>query len=249
MGRLSVVRSLSCFKSQTDNGLVSRDSHPSGSPSASSQAQQFPSGSYTFTTALANVTTNCTSNPDTFSCYPYSVYSPADPSRSSAAFTWVIAPAAFCSDADPRYVVSAPASPFAPSFSNVSMVLVDGGQATERLTFNFPMDIAVVPSKPLVAGRDTAATCYFNGTVMSATVWTRMRASYPATITDVPAPVNASTAFAPWPFAVEVAQVQQAGAGVPDCLDSRGVSVGNFSVTGGSAAECGCWYSNTALPA
>ncbi|KAM7197797.1 hypothetical protein V8F20_006470 [Naviculisporaceae sp. PSN 640] len=84
-------------------------------------------------------------------------------------------------------------------------------------------------------------TCFFNTTLMSATIWTRMRADFPGNISGVPTPVNASRAgFAPWPFRIEVEEVDSAAAGgsssnsnsddvkesgtfvTPDCRDAEG---------------------------
>ncbi|KAK4215268.1 hypothetical protein QBC37DRAFT_129272 [Rhypophila decipiens] len=71
-------------------------------------------------------------------------------------------------------------------------------------------------------------TCFFNTTTMSATIWTRMRASFPQNIPDLPTPVNASrTSFAPWPFRVEVTEVElgsdlNSTTGMPECKGSDG---------------------------
>ncbi|KAK3695291.1 hypothetical protein B0T22DRAFT_438302 [Podospora appendiculata] len=210
----------------------------------------FPAGSYTFTTALTNVSTNCTrGNPSAWRCYPYSTYDPSAPSLAAAAFSWVITPATLYS-----YVISSSDNPFAPSFANVSLTLLDGNQYTERFTFRFPMAKAVVPATATATGPGPGpAVCWFNSTVVSATIWTRMRASYPASITGVPSPTNASYTFAPWPFAVEVKQSQEAGEDVPDCRDASGRAVDSGGGGGGGgggtgSGECACWYSNYGLP-
>jgi len=102
------------------------------------------------------------------------------------------------------------------------------------------MNRAVTPSAPLDSSNG-AATCYFNETIMSATIWTRVRASYPADIVDVAAPVNATNVFAPWPFAVEVKQV---AGGPPECRDGEGRVVGGELKPAGEGAECRCGYVN-----
>ncbi|CCC11666.1 hypothetical protein SMACR_04648 [Sordaria macrospora] len=74
------------------------------------------------------------------------------------------------------------------------------------------------------------AICWYNQTVVRGTIWTRMSASYPANITDVPTPlINATNVFAPWPFAVELTLEQtyeEDGRGngkkAPDCRDAAG---------------------------
>lgn len=82
--------------------------------------------------------------------------------------------------------------------------------------------------------KTSLVTCFFNTTLMSATIYTRMRASFPQSVTDLPNPVNASrTGFAPWPYRVEITERDPdvtasnsnstAGATtVPDCRDATG---------------------------
>ncbi len=211
----------------------------------------FPAGSYSFTAALTNISTGCTSNASTWRCYPFSTYQPSTPDLSSATFYWIIEPVTTYS-----YVISSSDNPFAPSFANVSLTLEDANLDTERFTFEFTMKKPVTTSAPLEVGNDKAAVCWFNQTVMSATIWTRIRASYPANITSVEAPVNATNVFAPWPFKVEVNQ-GQGGAGksnsAPDCRDSRGRPMGGDlrpdvnETSDGAGTDCSCRYANFEL--
>ncbi|KAK3398094.1 hypothetical protein B0T20DRAFT_354479 [Sordaria brevicollis] len=77
------------------------------------------------------------------------------------------------------------------------------------------------------------AICWYNQTIVRGTIWTRMRASYPASITNVSTPIiNATNEFAPWPFAVQLTLEQtyeedERGNGkkAPDCRDAQGNSV------------------------
>jgi hypothetical protein len=208
-------------------------------------ADLFPAGSYSFMTALTSVSTACSTNPDTFRCYPFSTYSPSSPDAAAANFTWVIAPMN-----EVQYGISAAPNPFAPQFSNLTLTLLDRDQASERYTFNFTMSFQSVPIAPLTTGNDDTAVCWYNSTTMSATLWTRQRATYPANITAIPAPVAASSSFSPWPYAVEVRELQNAGPGVPDCRSLSGQPEGNFEVQNGSNADvCGCSYSNFQLEA
>ncbi|TPX17156.1 uncharacterized protein E0L32_003274 [Thyridium curvatum] len=214
-------------------GLRKKNQHSSTTPPSSSSPQPalFPSGSYSFTAALVNTSTACSSDPQAFACYPYSTYSPSDPASSAATFHWVIAQLNSFT-----YAVSSSASPFAPSFANVTMALLDGNQHAERLAFEFPAAVSVVVPPG-------ATTCWYNGTVFSATLWTRMRATYPPGVEAAPPPTNASTNFAAWPFRVEIVQRQRAGAGVPDCRDRSGQPLDGLAGSG----DCGCWYSNYGL--
>ena len=51
---------------------------PGGATPAENRTQVFPLGEYSLLTNLRDVNTNCTSNPATWRCYPYSVFSPTD---------------------------------------------------------------------------------------------------------------------------------------------------------------------------
>ncbi|EGO52436.1 hypothetical protein NEUTE1DRAFT_125930 [Neurospora tetrasperma FGSC 2508] len=77
------------------------------------------------------------------------------------------------------------------------------------------------------------AICWYNQTAVRGTIWTRMRASYPAKISDVSTPlINATNVFALWPFAVELTFEQtyeedesDKGKKAPDCRDAQGKPV------------------------
>ena len=118
------------------------------------------------------------------------------------------------------------------------------------------------------------AICWYNQTVVRGTVWTRLRATYPSDISDVPTPlINATNTFAPWPFRVELTLEQtyeedERGNGkkAPDCRDAQGRPVvfnGNndngMKVAGAARARardmqivdeadiCRCSYTNYGL--
>ncbi|EAA34694.3 hypothetical protein GE21DRAFT_1462 [Neurospora crassa] len=111
------------------------------------------------------------------------------------------------------------------------------------------------------------AICWYNQTAVRGTIWTRMRASYPAKISDVSTPlINATNVFAPWPFAVELTFEQtyeedESGKGkkAPDCRDAEGKPVvfgnnDNMKAVGergmniaDEADICRCSYANYGL--
>jgi len=196
-------------------------------------------GTWTFTTALRDTSTACTSNGATFGCYPSQTWSPATADAAAAAFHWTIAASGA------GYSISSSANPFAPVFANVPLTVADAGTDAERLAFSYGLALPVVPSVNVVAGQRGAATCTFGTAVLSATLWTRRRGAYPAG--NATAPAAGRSTFPPWPFRVDVAETQLPGRGVPECLDARGVSLGDFSLPAGSAGPCGCWYANYGL--
>lgn len=221
----------------------------------------FPAGSFTFTTALTNVSTACSaaaSSPSSspWRCFPYALYSPSSPLSSSATYHWTIFPVT-----QYAYAISSSSNPFAPSFTNVSLSLLDANQPTERLGFSF-IHPKLVSSQ--IGSR--VLKCWFNTTVLSATIWTRRRASYPANITSatLPLPPSSSTSSSPsptagtgkpttpkdlwpaWPFAVQVEEAQGASDEVPDCFDG---ATGQRVLLSSAAAPDGSGRNSTAAAA
>lgn len=103
------------------------------------------------------------------------------------------------------------------------------------MTMNKP----TIPTSPL-GSDNVASTCYFNATTFQAYLYTKMPKTYPANSTET----NSTDAFTAWPYAVKIEQIAAAGAGVPDCMDSSGDSVGDFSVSD-DGQLCDCLYLNT----
>ncbi|KAI5922050.1 hypothetical protein F4810DRAFT_303931 [Camillea tinctor] len=202
----------------------------------------FPDGSYAFITALYDTSMACTSDPNTFRCFPSTVYNASqqqDNTTADAAMTtffWSIREA----QDQGQYLISSSApSEVLPQFSNITPALLDGNQDSERLAFELPMAIAVqhVNVTAITAEPTIAATCYFNTTTIRATVWTRRPAEYH--------PRNSTTdgGVDPWPYAVEVEQLVGPGPDVPDCRDADGNRVGNLTAGG----SCACRYRNFGL--
>ncbi|KAI1267614.1 hypothetical protein F5Y18DRAFT_306923 [Xylariaceae sp. FL1019] len=224
-----------------------RNSDKSSSTQSPEQTQEtvFPAGSYSFITALANISTACTTNSATFRCYPYATYDASSANSSMATFLWTIAE----NTTNSSYGISSSQNPFQPTFGNISMDFLDENQDTERLTFELGnMMLQVLPVDP-VTGDDgsTAASCYFNDTVLSATIWTRKAGTYPmdldTSVDNMGNGTHISEDFDPWPYAVEISQTAAAGAGVPDCRDAQGNPVGNFEISH-AGGDCGCYYRN-----
>ncbi|KAK8009030.1 hypothetical protein PG991_011581 [Apiospora marii] len=227
-------------------GLRQRN-NPSATPSDQEGEQPvlFPAGSYSFTTALYDVKTDCTSNNDTFRCYPNKIYNQSRPDspESESTYFWTISQVNSWA-----YTITAAPNPFVPQFTNLSLTQLEANQPGERLTFTFQMHgAAVVPLATLGGGgNDTrSATCYYNDTVVTGTIWTRRPAAFPANLTTSVSngggkgrPLTASTTFDPWPYAVQVVQSTR---DAPNCQDIDGNRVGgNF----GRAGECSCSYAN-----
>ncbi len=267
--------------SSKEKNSSSSGSDADGGDGTPASVTDFPAGSFSFTMALTNVSTGCSSSALAFGCFPYVVFDPSSASASTAAaqgasaviFEWVITGSASASTSSAETTISysisssssnqtsssasaaaAAASAFAtPTFDNIRLNRLDAGLDSERLVFSFTMDLAtaVPAAADLVPGQAGASTCHANQTTFAATMWTRKLATFPTQrITAANAvggnSTTAAPAFSPWPFAVEISEIEAAEPGIPSCLGADGGAIGDFSVDGdGDGTQCGCWYSNT----
>ena len=200
--------------------------------------QPFPAGSYSFETFLNVLSSNCTSNPSTWRCYPYETYNQST-TGADTIFNWIITPTA---DNSSNYLISTSNNPFALDFANVTLTLVDVGLNTEAYTFSTNMQKIVMPTAPLTA--DGAATdCFYNGTIFSGRLYTKMGKTYPFGNMTSP---SGSNAYQPWPYAVEAQQQTAGGSGVPDCYEMFNGNPGNHIdvPTVSSSQDCLCQYQN-----
>lgn len=198
----------------------------------------FPAGSYTFTIALTNVSTGCTADSSLFRCPPLTTYSSSHDGNHPMTFHWTITPLTRYS-----YAISSGPDDPEPSFTNVTLAFIDANQYSERLVFNVTTSTEVETS---ISGLG-AATCRYNQTVVSVTLWTRIPASYPPGVSSLPTPLAASADFAPWPYMVAVDEIQEGGVGVPTCMDGDGKGIRGKKL--GASGECGCHYANFGLDA
>jgi hypothetical protein len=198
-----------------------------------STTSTFPIGTYSFDTFLNTVSTSCTSNSATWLCYPYSTYAES-PSSSSTIFNWIIAPTI---PASKNYTISSTDNPFSIVFSNLTLHLMKEGASDEHYFFQTMMSKPTKPTTQL-GSNNVASTCYFNSTTFQGYLYTKMAKSYPASEAKSP-----SVPYQAWPYAVKIEQVAAAGADTPNCIDSSGNSLGDFSVSDGTQL-CDCLYLN-----
>jgi len=202
----------------------------SGTPANSTINTTFPAGTYRIETYLSTVTTNCTSNPATWLCYPYSTYAQS-PSAAAASFDWVITPTG-----PNTYALSSTPNIFSIVITNASLSLQNSGTAEEHYFFSTPSNKETRPATQL-GSQNVAATCEFKDTVLQGFLYTKMSKTYPSNSTS-------TAPFAPWPYAVRFEQAAEAELGIPDCTDPSGQSLGDFSVTS-QGQVCQCLYQNT----
>ncbi|KAI9705911.1 MAG: hypothetical protein M1836_005317 [Candelina mexicana] len=228
---------------------------PPAAPAASPNTQPsgpFPIGSYSLTTFLDTVNTNCTSNPNTWRCFPYSTYHESA-AQSEAVFNWIVSsPDGGSKSAN--FTISSTDNPFSIVFSNISLQLWDKGTDSERYAFQLPIDKPVSPSAPITADNSNAI-CYFNRTTLQAYLYTKKGKTYPAASSTLPSSTTGSSTISghqPWPYAVKIEQVISGGGDVPQCFKKINGNTGD-RITAGLAPkratdQCSCLYQNFDLP-
>jgi hypothetical protein len=232
------------------------------SPDDSMPAQQLPLGQYSFVTNLRAQQTNCTTNPATWRCYPYSVLDPPNPSTnatSQSTFNWIIrntsaiyatkdTPSTPSAGIPANLTLSSTNNPFALTFTNQTLTYhssSDDGSASSPpvLTFAFTLPKTVVPTSA-IASDNSATQCFFNSTILSGRI--SLAASSQSLLTGSAVDDGDSEQ---WPYGVEVLQSSAGGEGTPDCYKtvngglSERVTEGLESIAA-VGEECRCEYSN-----
>jgi hypothetical protein len=209
------------------------------SPTSTDVPNGFPVGTYSFSTFLDTVITDCTSDPNTWTCFPYTIYND-DHSKALSTFNWVINEASKGS-----YSISSIENPFAINFQNVAMKIVDKGGDNERYQFQLQMEKNVVPSSPITSD-GSASTCYYNSTTMTGYLYTKRAKDYPSADET-----SGNATYQSWPYAVRVEQTAAGGEDAPNCYQTTngilGARVGNFTAEDATTL-CSCLYRNFLTP-
>lgn len=233
----------------TNNGA---DTQPQDS---STPIQQLPLGQYSFITTLRAQQTNCTSNPATWRCYPYTVFDPSDPgtsANSQTTFDWIIRNQSdiYATDttaSTPRsgvpanLTISSTNNPFALSFPAQQLTyFADSNSTSPKLTFSFALPKVVVPTSALTAN-NAATQCYFNSTILSGTI-------YLDALPEASSNSTGTGSTQTWPYAIEIMQSSPGGGGIPECYEMVDGKPGERIVEGlepkSDGDECRCEYRN-----
>jgi hypothetical protein len=234
------------------------ESTPTGSNSGDTTQpeliQQLPLGQYSFSTTLRAQQTNCSSNPATWRCYPYTVFNPSDSSTQASSlstFDWIIrnTSAVYAASTTPNtpttgvpanLTISSTNNPFALAFDAQELMYhADTNATSPRLTFAFALPKVVVPTSALTSS-NAVTQCYFNSTVLSGTIYLTGSLGSSATSTG-------SNSYQEWPYPVEITQSSPGGDGIPDCYETVDGKLG-AKVEGlepeAEGDECRCEYRN-----
>ncbi|KAJ4358054.1 uncharacterized protein N0V89_002633 [Didymosphaeria variabile] len=210
---------------------------PTSTSSSIAQPSEFPLGTYSLVTFLDTVQTNCTSNPMTWTCAPYTTYYTSN-SKSLATFNWII------SGSKGAYKISSTDNPFSLSFKNANLELLDEGKEQERYRFQIDQTKTVSPSTNLTSD-NAAVECDFVGNLQGV-MYTKMAKEYPSDQDPDP-----DTSHTTWPYAVRVEQTAAGGEGVPNCYKttSSGQKGDTVSLEAEDATTmCSCLYKNWHTP-
>ncbi|KAG9235932.1 hypothetical protein BJ875DRAFT_494615 [Amylocarpus encephaloides] len=222
-------------------GLRNKKTHPNRNDNDYLESNQsFPLGHYSINTVLSSTATNCTSNPSTWLCYPYTTYS-QNPSMSATVFDWIITTniSAPVNPSNPFLLISSTPNPFTTLFNNLTLSLRLANQADEHYYFSTNIPKLTKPTTQ-IGENNVAAACNFNNTVLTGLLYTRRQKSYPS----ANAISTEAGAYKSWPYAVEIEQVATSGSGTPSCVDPSGTSLGSFEVPE-QGQQCECEYLNS----
>ncbi|KAL8710783.1 MAG: hypothetical protein Q9225_007231 [Loekoesia sp. 1 TL-2023] len=225
-------------KHSSSKGAPEWPQSPENATSTSNITGPFPAGSYTLVTYLDTVQTDCSSQAQDWSCYPYHTYAES-PSQAIANFTWVI------TKSEDGFSVSSTSNPWSINFDNTPLTMVDAGTDDERYQFNTTLNKITVPS--------IGVNCFFNDTTMEGNLYTKKPQNYTVSGTSTS---FAATATAPassndfqlWPYAVDVRQTIGGGQTVPECFriqnNQRGDRITDGIVPQSASSICSCEYKN-----
>jgi len=209
-------------------------------PASTNVPNNFPVGTYSFSTFLDTVTTDCTPDASTWTCFPYTIYND-DKVKALTTFNWIIKEGS----SKGSFVISSEQNPFAINFENAAMKIVDKGGDNERYQFQVTMDKTVVPSGP-ISEDGAAATCVYNDTTMTGYLYTKRAKNYPSSSDN-----TGNATYQAWPYAVRVEQTAGGGQDVPECFRTTngnlGDRIGNTTATDPTTL-CSCLYRNFLTP-
>ncbi|KAG9527880.1 hypothetical protein KCU93_g4766, partial [Aureobasidium melanogenum] len=221
--------------------------HP-GEPDTSQPA--YPVGEYSLVTALRMVQTNCTSDPDTWRCFPGPTFDQS-PASSLATFNWILSntSALYATNSSDmttsaqgvaaNMTISASNNPFSIAFDSAPLTFIN--DTSPRYTFAANLSQKIIPAANITAdGRATA--CFFNQTQVIGTLHLDNTFAQQYTFTGN----NAS--YTLWPYAVQVELVSPGGQNTPACYYTTNGVIG-AQITDAFTAqpaedECLCEYKN-----
>lgn len=244
----------------------SQDNADSNAPGASGNETQgsgpmpFPVGEYTMLTALKNVSTDCTSNAETWTCYPRTLYDASNPNSGGlATFDWILTNTSTIfatmgsgptteQGVPANITISSTDNPLSIAFRDRALTYIASASnsSSARLTFSYTMEKSVFPATSLT-NDSVASQCFFNQTVFTGTLYLSAPRNYPTDNSNSTG-VQSSGSSMQWPYAVEVTQTSGGGNDSPACYQYMNGANGDRITTGlmdqPVGSQCSCDYNN-----
>lgn len=220
-------------------------------PDASKPSQlAYPVGEYSLVTALRTVETNCTSDPNTWRCFPGPTFDQSA-SASLATFNWLLSntSASYATNSSAlstssqgiasNLTISASNNPFSITFDSTPLTFIN--DTSPRYTFAANISQKIIPASNITAD-NRATVCFFNQTQVVGTLHLDDTYAQQYTFTGN----NAS--YTLWPYAVQVELVSPGGQNTPACYytNNGAVEAQITDVLTAQPAEdvCLCEYRN-----
>ncbi|KAI4722598.1 hypothetical protein E4T48_01048 [Aureobasidium sp. EXF-10727] len=202
--------------------------HP-GEPDTSAPSQlPYPVGEYSLVTALRVVETNCSSDANTWRCFPGPTFDQS-PAASLATFNWILSntSASYATNSSDlttsaqgvaaNLTISASDNPFSIVFDSTNLTFIN--DTSPRYTFAANISQKIIPANNITAD-NRATVCFFNQTQVIGTLHLDDTFAQHYTYTGN----NAS--YTLWPYAVQVELVSPGGQDTPACYYTTNGVVG-----------------------
>ncbi|KAH0284573.1 hypothetical protein M436DRAFT_58504 [Aureobasidium namibiae CBS 147.97] len=198
-------------------------------PDASTPSQlTYPVGEYSLVTALRTIETNCTSDPNTWRCFPGPTFAQSA-SASLATFNWLLSntSASYATNSSAlstssqgiaaNLTISASNNPFSITFDSTPLTFIN--DTSPRYTFAANISQKIIPASNITAD-NRATVCFFNQTQVVGTLHLDDTYAQQYTFTGN----NAS--YTLWPYAVQVELVSPGGQNTPACYYTTNGAIG-----------------------
>lgn len=228
------------------------NSGPAGAHAGEPDKSQptYPVGEYSLVTALRVVQTNCTSDPDTWRCFPGPTFDQS-PASSLATFNWILSntSALYATNSSDmttsaegvaaNMTISASNNPFSIAFDATPLTFIN--DTSPRYTFAANISQKIIPASNITAD-NRATACFFNQTQVVGTLHLDDTFAQQYTFTGN----NAS--YTLWPYAVQVELVSPGGQNTPACYYTTngviGAQITDVFTAQPAEDECLCEYQN-----
>jgi hypothetical protein len=211
---------------------------------------EYPLGEFSLVTALRDVSTNCTSNSNTWRCFPGQTFDQS-PAASLTTFNWILSntSASYATNNSglstssqgvaANITISASDDPFSIVFAKTPLTFIN--DTSPRYTFVADVLQKMIPSSNITAD-NRATVCFFNQTQVVGTL--HLDETFAQRYTYI----ENNASYPLWPHAVQVELISPGGTDTPACYYTNNGLVGervNVALTSQPEQDtCLCGYRN-----